>query len=200
VSADCLPPSAFVNCAFGEARREIFDALVFSLRYCQIAPVIAPSRPGHGILRLEYIRAQIAECSLSIHDITPAQGGEGRDRLNTILELGIALGDKSKRPILILAASESELHNSCSDLRGLDIAEHGGEGAEAARVLALSLADHPPPGIVELPDAEDVKKSFINFRAPFAKWSFKKGLKSDDNLSHRARLIGRWMYKLEKRG
>jgi hypothetical protein len=199
VAARRLAKSAFVNCAFAEARREIFDALIFALCYCEIKPVIAPSKPGHREPRLIFIQKQIAKCDLSIHDVTPVQDGGG-DRLNTIFELGLALGDGGKRPILIFAASQTELHERCSDLKGHDIAEHGGDGVEAARLLVLELGDcFHPSDVDKLPSADDVAKDFPQMRAAIEEPAEKKGVKPSDKLSRRINLIERWVYNFAAR-
>ncbi len=184
---------AFVICSFSPQLRGIFDAIVYALYYCGITPVLAPSRLGHGIPRLEFIMEQLQRCDLFACDLSQIIGSQGQHLLNTSFELGLVLGRGQGPDCLIFSESERGLLEILTDLRGHDIDEHGGDGAVLVRKLTIALRKHELAGLNSLPRLIDAAKSYGIFHETFESYCQVNGLEDDDDLSYRVSLIANWI-------
>ncbi len=192
VSAKRSRLRVLIFCGFTKEHRKIVDALAFALLYCDCEIEIAPLRPGHGMLRMEYIHKQIRECDLIVCDLTPAQAPEGWTYLNTSLELGAALFARVE-DCLIFAESERQMRAQASNLLGYDIVEHGGDCVRLVREIVMILGLNRLIGIKKLPNVGKAVYEYNNFLSPFEEYCRQFGLQSDDNMAHRLRLLEIWM-------
>ncbi len=184
---------AFVNCSFSPQLRGIFDAIVYALLYCGITPVLAPSRLGHGIPRLEFIMELLERCDLFVCDLSQVIGSQGQHLLNTSFELGLVLGRGRGPDCLIFSESERGLLEILTDLRGHDIDEHGGDGAVLVRKLTIALRKRERAGLKSLPMLNDAARAYDGFHKSFDNYCQLHGLELDDDLSYRVSLIAKWI-------
>lgn len=125
--------SVFLNCPFDTDYRPLFDAVVFCVLACGFRIRSALEVDDSGELRPEKIYRLVAECDLSIHDIsrTELDGDTGLPRFNMPIELGICLGFRqyasraTKHRILVLDRERFRYQKFASDLSGVDIKQHG---------------------------------------------------------------------------
>ncbi len=188
-------PRVFVNCSFSPQGRELFDAIMFALAIFDFKIVIAAMRPGHGILRMHFIRNEIEQCAFVVHELTPVPHHSGLTARNTSFEYGIAIGARRDEDCLTFASSESELMDSCSDMRGYDVEEHGGVGAVLVRKLAIAIGLHQAHWINSVPDLLLTKQAYLEFHRSFENYCQQHGLEEDDNVAQRVALIEKWVYE-----
>ncbi len=182
-------PKAFINCIYAPKRLFLLDAMAFGACLCDYKPEIALARPGHGVSRLQYLPDVMQKCSLLLHEMTPYKDEHGRCRLNTAFELSMALYTGRGSASLIFAASAPELYSCLSDAQGLDIEEHGNDPALLVRKIVASVAINPPVGQYWVPNVDRAYEEYKKFRKPFEQHCEQIGLRSDDNLALRVRLI-----------
>lgn len=147
--------SVFLNCPFDSDYRPLFDAIVFSVLAYGFRIRSALEVDDSGELRLEKIYRLIAECDLSIHDIsrTELDADSALPRFNMPIELGICLGFRRyssravKHRILVIDRERFRYQKFASDLAGMDIKEHGSRpnaAIKAARDFLSSTSSGLP--------------------------------------------------------
>lgn len=86
--------NVFINCPFDGLYRPLFQAAVFTLYDAGYRPRCALESSDGGDVRVDKIMRILAECRLSIHDLSRVESDEASllPRFNMPLELGIDLG------------------------------------------------------------------------------------------------------------
>lgn len=131
----------FINCPADGKSLPILRALIFTARICGFIPRLAGLRDDQGSTRLEEIHRLIAECRLSVHDISAVEADPETDlpALNVPLELGMALGsmklESSAKRALILDSDPYRHQRALSNISGLDILSHNGDPRRASRLF-----------------------------------------------------------------
>lgn len=132
----------FINCPFDAEFSSVFEALVFSVRFCGFTPRCA--REFENGVRLGKLFGIIRQCRYGIHDLSRSglDPVTGLARFNMPLELGIFLGacefgDDGQREkcALILDIDSLRYMGSISDLRGMDPVAHGADPAIAVEAV-----------------------------------------------------------------
>lgn len=119
--------SVFINCPFDAAYERLFLSLIASLVCLSRVPRCVLEIPENGQGRLERLYGLIAECRLSIHDLsrvgTPV-------RFNMPFELGLAFAvtqaRSAKSGYLLLESKPYRLDRTLSDMKGRDPIIHSG--------------------------------------------------------------------------
>lgn len=124
----------FLKCPFDSLYKPLFEALIFVIHDCGYRVRSALEIDDAGINRLPKIAKLIASTDYGIHDLSRMEldPTTGFPRFNMPFELGMAVGmrsvRKSERPVLVVVEAESRRYrDSCSDLAGIDIKDHGNE-------------------------------------------------------------------------
>lgn len=127
--------NVFLNCPFDEEYLPLRNALVFAITDCGFVPRCALEFANGGLLRMQSLKAMIAESRFGIHDISRTQlDSENRlPRFNMPLELGIFIGAASfggrrqgTKTCLILDIEKYRYQKYISDIAGQDIRAHSG--------------------------------------------------------------------------
>ncbi len=189
-----MPPTAFINCSYDAGHREIFDALVFAVCICDFWAFVAPSRTGHGLPRMLYLRKLLLWCTLLVHDVTEVPAIDSC-RHNTVAELSYAMGLGRGPDCLICASSATVFHKTTSDWCLLDIEEHGNDPELLVRKVVSAVAVNMP-GNHKILNVDWATKQYRAFRQPFAELCERYGIRSDDNLALRVRLISELVQEL----
>ncbi|MEM1041622.1 MAG: hypothetical protein AAGI91_03240 [Bacteroidota bacterium] len=94
MSGGLYDQSVFVNAPFDPDYAPLFDAVIFAIHDCGFVARCALEEDDSAQVRVEKIYSIIAECRLSIHDVsrTELDADLGLPRFNMPLELGIVLG------------------------------------------------------------------------------------------------------------
>ncbi|MFC5371371.1 hypothetical protein ACFPIF_02325 [Brevundimonas faecalis] len=144
--------SVFINAPFSDDRREIFDAIVFTVQACGFTPRCARELDNAGQVRLDKIVALIRDCHLGIHDISLMELDEGLPRFNMPFELGIFLGaDRfgakwvGQKACTIFDREPFRYQRALSDIAGQDIRAHGCDPQAASRETRAWLSHHARP-------------------------------------------------------
>ena len=125
----------FVNCPFDDGYAPIFRALVFTIFACGFRARSAREVDDGGEARIEKLYRIIEQCRYGIHDLsrTELDAANGLPRFNMPLELGIFLGSKRfgqgaqrLKRVLLLDIDPHRYEVFISDLKGMDIQDHGG--------------------------------------------------------------------------
>ncbi len=191
-----LPPTAFINCSYEARHRGIFDALVFAVCYCGVWPFVAPSRAGHGQPRMHFLLKMFVWCNLILHEVSEVPGANGSCRHNTVSELTYCLGLGRGADCLIFAKSTAVFNETSSDWRLLDIEEHGNDPELLVRKAVSAIAVNMPGHHIMLLDVHEAVEMYREFRQPFAELCEQYGVRSDDNLELRVRLISQIVQKM----
>ena len=156
----------FVNCAFDAAYKPLFDAIVFTVLYCDFEVRSALEVSDAGELRLAKIVRLIAESRFSVHDISRIELDQvsGLPRFNMPIELGIAIGAKYfgevDHLLLILDSEQYRYQRFASDLSGVDIREH----RESVLGVATAVRDFLSPHAgTSLPGAAAIGAALDDF-------------------------------------
>lgn len=159
--------SVFLNCPFDSAYRPLFDAVVFCVLACGFRIRSALEIDDSGELRLEKIYRLVADCELSIHDIsrTELDADSGLPRFNMPIELGICLGFRrfspraNKHRILVLDRERFRYQRFASDLAGVDIKQH--ESSPSAAIKAVrDFLSSTSPGLPTVGHLERLLETF----------------------------------------
>lgn len=128
--------SVFINCPFDADYRPLLRAACFAILACGYAPRCALDYSDSGAVRFTEIVKLIAECDLSIHDISRVEldTDSHLPRFNMPLELGADLGlrlegpaRQRRRKTLILDAEPHRYDKTLSDISGMDIEAHSND-------------------------------------------------------------------------
>lgn len=137
-------------------------AACFAILACGYALRCALDYSDSGALRFTEIVKMIAECDLSIHDISRVELDQDSrlPRFNMPLELGADLGLRLEGPVrqrrrrtLILDAVAHRYDQTLSDISGMDIEAHGNDTRQTIRHVRDWLNANRPPGSTILPGA-----------------------------------------------
>lgn len=132
----------FVNCPFDDDYAPTFQALVFTIFACGFRARSAREVDDGGETRIEKLYRIVEQCRYGIHDLsrTELDKVNGLPRFNMPLELGIFLGAKRfGRPAqrlkrtLVLDVAPHRYEMFVSDLKGMDIQDHGGDPRRAVQ-------------------------------------------------------------------
>jgi hypothetical protein len=154
--------SVFINCPFDSDYKPLLRATCFAVLACGYAPRCALDYSDSGAIRFTEIVRMIAECDLSIHDISRVElDTDSRlPRFNMPLELGADLGLRLEGPVrqrrrrtLILDAVAHRYDKTLSDISGMDIEAHGNDGRQVIRHVRDWLNANRKPGVSILPGA-----------------------------------------------
>ena len=168
-------------------------AACFTILACGYEPRCALDYNDSGAVRFSKIVDMIAECELSIHDIsrTELDATSGLPRFNMSLELGADLGLRLKgsprqkrRKTLVLDKKKHQYDITLSDISGMDIEAHGDDAKQIIRHVRDWLNANRDPGSRLLAGAKAISADYDTYVliAP----DIIKGLRLDphDDLSH----------------
>lgn len=123
--------SVFINAPFSVDRRDIFNAIVFSVQACGFAPRCAREFDDAGQVRMDKIARLIRDCRLGIHDISFMELDDGVPRFNMPFELGVFLGAcrfaegwVGRKACTIFDSEAFRYQRALSDIAGQDIRAH----------------------------------------------------------------------------
>ncbi len=128
--------NVFINCAFDEAFKPAFQALVFAVIACGFNARSAREMSDASETRIDKLIRIIDQSRFSIHDLsrTELDSVYGLPRFNMPLELGIFLGakrfgdgDNRLKRCLVLDVEPYRYQKFISDLAGMDITDHGSD-------------------------------------------------------------------------
>jgi hypothetical protein len=140
----------FVNCPFDNDYAPMFQALVFTIFACGFRARSALEVDDGGEARIEKLYRVVEQCRYGIHDLSRTELDKihGLPRFNMPLELGIFLGAKRfGRPAqrlkrtLVLDVEPHRYERFISDLKGMDIKDHGGDPRRAVQQTRDWLAN-----------------------------------------------------------
>lgn len=159
----------FINAPFSNDRREIFNAIVFSVQACGFAPRCARELDDAGQVRFDKIADLIRNCRLGIHDISYMELDEGLPRLNMPFELGMFLGAHrfgsgwvGKKSCTILDRELFRYQRALSDIAGQDIRAHQCDPRRASDETRDWLSHHTDKG-VRVPGAAAIWDMYTEF-------------------------------------
>ncbi len=132
----------FINCPFDNEYFDLLKALLFSLVYFEMEPLISETSDS-GTARLGKIQNFIADSWYSIHDLSRMELSRENKvpRFNMPFECGIVFGyriakeDLDARSILILEKEKWRYQAAISDLAGYDIAAHGNQSEKIVKAV-----------------------------------------------------------------
>lgn len=159
----------FINCPFDARYSQLFDALIFTIYFCEFKPRCALELEDGTQNRLDKIYNIIRECDLGIHDISRMEHTSNKlPHFNMPLELGIFMSAKqfggkkqqSKR-CLILDVDEYRYHEAISDIAGQDIQAHNNDPALIIKRIRNWL--NPLNNESHLPGATAIVKKYNEF-------------------------------------
>jgi len=162
----------FVNCPFDDEYRPIFEAVVFTLHDCGYVAHSALEVADASQVRIDKISTLIANCKLGLHDISRTQldAATGLPRFNMPLELGLFLGAKrfgsgkqKQKNCMILDVDRYRFQKFISDIAGQDIVAHGGDSAQAIRIVRDWLSD-AEPRTLRMPAGTLIRQRYEQFR------------------------------------
>lgn len=128
----------FINCPFDPHYAEIFQALIFAVRFCGFTPRCA--RELDDGVRIEKLNDIIEQCRYGVHDLSRTELDDDNQlpRFNMPLELGLFLGAKrfgdleqKRKRTLILDVEPYRYQKFISDLAGMDPKSHRGDAGVA---------------------------------------------------------------------
>ncbi len=141
--------SVFVNAPFTDDRRDVFNAIVFSILACGFTPRCALEIDNAGQARFDKIVALIRDCHLGIHDISYMELDGDLPRFNMPFELGVFLGaDRfgqgwvGQKACTILDREAFRYQRALSDIAGQDIRAHDCEPRRASSETRAWLSHH----------------------------------------------------------
>lgn len=127
--------NVFINCPFDPEYRPMLKALVFTVLYLDLEPLLAHTYSSSAI-RINQIKDHIRNSRYSIHDLSRSKPLKKNDlpRFNMPYELGLDIGCEvygSKRHAtkraLILETEKYHYQKVLSDIAGQDIENHNGD-------------------------------------------------------------------------
>ena len=163
--------SVFINCPFDTEYGALLDAIVFAVHDCGFVARCALELRDTSEVRLNRIISLIRACRLGIHDIsrTELDAINNLPRFNMPLELGMFLGAKAfgnaqhgRKACLVLDTESYRYQKFCSDIAGQDPSAHGGDPAEAIRVVRDWLRGYTQ---AQLPGGNRIVGRYAAFRA-----------------------------------
>jgi hypothetical protein len=143
-------PHVFVNVPFDRRYEPLFVALLVGIVGAGAHPRCVLEIPDDGRGRLKRLFDLIAECPISIHDlsrVTVSKGG-GVPRFNMPFEAGLACGlalARGQHRYFVMEEAPFRMQRSLSDLNGIDPLLHGGTAQGMLREVTSCLAGSKPP-------------------------------------------------------
>lgn len=130
-----LNDDVFINCPFDEPYRELFEAIVFTIRASGYNPVCALDDDDFGDVRLNKLTKLIERCDRSIHDLSRTEASaNGFPRFNMPFELGVTIGaqkfgdpQQKRKRILCLVERQYDMPKFLSDAGGNDPKPHAND-------------------------------------------------------------------------
>jgi len=124
--------NVFINCPFDDEYKDLFDAVLFTLYFCECKPRCALEIDNGLQNRLDKICKIIGECDLGIHDISRTElNANLLPRFNMPFEFGIFFGAKiyggknqKAKMCLIFDKEKFRFQEFISDISGQDIKAH----------------------------------------------------------------------------
>ena len=142
----------FINAPFDGTYRPIFRAIVFTVVRYGYRVRCALEADNAADNRLDKTCDIIAECKLSVHDISPIKTDDKLPlpRFNMPLELGLFLGARrygsgiqKTKACIVLDREQYRYRKFISDLSGVDIHAHNGKPKDAVKEVASWLRSLP---------------------------------------------------------
>lgn len=161
--------NVFVNCPFDQRYRRLFRAIIFSIIDCGFIPRCALEITDSSVERSAKLFDLIADCRLSIHDISRTQlDSKNRlPRFNMPLELGMFLGAKlfgssvqKKKNCLIMDTEMYRYQKFISDIAGKDIKAHGNDVSKVIKIVRDWLGSYSNALI---PGAKKIHDKYSDF-------------------------------------
>lgn len=190
----------FVNCPFDDGYRPLFRAVAYAIHDCGYAVRSALELSDSADLRLSKILRIIGECQLGIHDIsrTELDAATGLPRFNMPLELGLFLGarhfgdtNQQQKSCLVLDRDPHRYTKFISDIKGVDIASHTGDPAQAIGAVRDWLDDRSAD---ILPDGSVIAGRFEVFSAELPGICAAAKLRPDRlTFKNYVQLVQRWL-------
>ena len=162
--------NVFVNCPFDNQYFPLLKALLFTIVYIGLKPLISETSDS-GEIRLHKIKDLMLESQYSIHDLSriePLQDGD-LPRFNMPFECGIDFGIKLSnaaqrdKRFLILEKEQYRYQNVISDISGNDIKSHRNE----PELLIKAVRDWFKPTIADIPFYKGIWLAYCEFESDF---------------------------------
>lgn len=191
--------SVFINCPFDAGYGAILDAIVFAVHDCGFVARCALEVRDTSEIRLNRTIGLIRTCRFGIHDIsrTELDPVNHLPRFNMPLELGIFLGAKAfggrphaSKGCLVLDTERYRYQKFCSDISGQDPSAHGGDPAQAIRVVRDWLR---PYSRAQLPGGRTIVERYAKFREQLPALLDAAGLDGDVIFADYSALVSEWL-------
>lgn len=192
----------FINCPFDAAYRPMFDAIVFAVVVCGLAPRSALEIDDASQTRIDKITNLIGDCRWGVHDISRVELNEhGLPRFNMPLELGLFLGAKRfgspaqrGKTCLVLDTDPFRYQKFISDIAGQDITAHGGEIGRTITAIRNWLSSSSGGSQSAIPGGPELTRRFSRFQSDLPglcqEWNIEvHELTFTDNV----RLVSKWL-------
>ena len=162
--------NVFVNCPFDNQYFPLLKALLFTIVYIGLKPLISETSDS-GEIRLHKIKDLMLESQYSIHDLSriePLQDGD-LPRFNMPFECGIDFGIKLSnaaqrdKRFLILEKEQYRYQKVISDISGNDIKSHRNE----PELLIKAVRDWFKPTIADIPFYKGIWLAYCEFESDF---------------------------------
>jgi hypothetical protein len=160
----------FINCPFDNQYFPLLKALLFTIIYSGLKPLISETSDS-GEIRLHKIKDLMLETQYSIHDLSriePLKDGD-LPRFNMPFECGIDFGIKLSNPgqgdkrFLILEKEQYRYQKVISDISGNDIKSHKNE----PELLIKAVRDWFKPAIEDIPFYKSIWLAYCEFESDF---------------------------------
>ena len=133
--------SVFINCPFDENYQPFFDAILFTVYFCNFTPRCAKEVDDGTENRIDKIVKIIKESRYAIHDLSRTElNNDDLPRFNMPFELGLFMGARKfgggpnrHKKALILDIEPHRYQKFILDISGIDVTSHGGEVRSAVR-------------------------------------------------------------------
>lgn len=162
--------NVFVNCPFDNQYFPLLKALLFTIIYSGLTPLISETSDS-GEIRLHKIKDLMMDAHYSIHDLSriePLKDGD-LPRFNMPFECGIDFGIKLSNPsqgdkrFLILEKDQHRYQRVISDISGNDIKSHKNE----PELLIKAVRDWFKPAISDVPFYKSIWLAYCEFESDF---------------------------------
>ena len=162
--------NVFVNCPFDNQYFPLLKALLFTIVYIGLKPLISETSDS-GEIRLHKIKDLMLEFQYSIYDLSriePLQDGD-LPRFNMPFECGIDFGIKLSnaaqrdKRFLILEKEQYRYQKVISDISGNDIKSHRNE----PELLIKAVRDWFKPTIADIPFYKGIWLAYCEFESDF---------------------------------
>ena len=162
--------NVFINCSFDNQYFPLLKALLFTIIYSGLKPLISETSDS-GEIRLHKIKDLMLDAQYSIHDLSriePLKDGD-LPRFNMPFECGIDFGIKLSSPgqggkrFLILEKEQYRYQKVISDISGNDIKSHKNE----PELLIKAVRDWFKPVIEDIPFYKSIWLAYCEFESDF---------------------------------